>query len=179
VNFDSLARRLRLDFSDLYKSGLAYDQIQGQVSFKNGMIFFVEPLQMQSPSSRMQMAGSINLIDETIDTRLIAALPVAGNLTFLAAFATGLPAAAGIYLVSKIFRKQVDQATSVSYSISGSWDEPRMKFDRLFESESSLRDSVNKRPMEDEVNNSLEHDPATSSSGLSANDEHEAEVITP
>lgn len=179
VNFDSLARRLRLDFSDLYKSGLAYDQIQGQVSFKNGMIFFVEPLQMQSPSSRMQMAGSINLIDETIDTRLIAALPVAGNLTFLAAFATGLPAAAGIYLVSKIFRKQVDQATSVSYSISGSWDEPRMKFDRLFESESSLRDSVNKRPMEDEVNNSLEQDPATSSSGLSANDEHEAEVITP
>src|SRR5690606_14012152 len=69
-------------------------------------------------------------------------LPVAGNLTFLAAFATGLPAAAGIYLVSKIFRKQVDQATSVSYSIKGSWDEPRMKFYRLFESESSLRDSV-------------------------------------
>lgn len=174
VNFDSLARRLRLDFSDLYKSGLAYDQIHGQVNFKNGIIFFVEPLQVQSPSSRMQMAGSINLIDETIDTRLIAALPVAGNLTFLAAFATGLPAAAGIYLVSKIFRKQVDQATSVSYSIQGSWDDPKMKFDRLFESESSLRDSVNKRPLEpqEKTNDLLEEDPQASASSTSAvNDE--------
>jgi uncharacterized protein (TIGR02099 family) len=139
VNFDSLARRLRLDFSDLYKGGLAYDQVQGKMRFEGGKIFFEEPLLVQSPSSRLQMGGSINLHDETINTRLIAAIPVAGNLTFLAAFATGLPAAAGIYLISKIFRKQVDQATSVSYRISGSWDDPQMKFDRLFESETSLR----------------------------------------
>lgn len=145
LNFDSIARRLRLDFSDLYKGGLTYDQVQGKIRFDHGKIYFVEPLQVESPSSRLQMAGSIDLRDETIDTRLVAALPVAGNLTFLAAFATGLPAAAGIYLVSKIFRKQVNQATSVSYSITGSWDNPRMKFDRLFESEESLRSSVNQQ----------------------------------
>lgn len=145
VNFDSLARRLRLDFSDLYKSGLTYDEVQGKMHFDDGKIYFSEPILVQSPSSRLQMAGTINLHDETIDTRLIAALPVAGNLTFLAAFAAGLPAAAGIYLVSKIFRKQVDQATSMSYSIKGSWDDPIMKFDRLFESEASLRNSVSNR----------------------------------
>ncbi|HEY7885987.1 MAG TPA: DUF3971 domain-containing protein, partial [Cellvibrionaceae bacterium] len=32
-NFDSLARRLRLDFSDLYKSGLTFDEITGEVAF--------------------------------------------------------------------------------------------------------------------------------------------------
>lgn len=148
LNFDSIARRLRLDFSDLYKGGLTYDQVQGQVKFEEGKIYFIEPLQVEGPSSRLQLAGSINLADETIDTRLVAALPVAGNLTFLAAFATGLPAAVGIYLVSKIFRKQVDQATSVSYSITGSWDDPQMKFDRLFESEESLRSSVNQHENE-------------------------------
>lgn len=147
LNFDSIARRLRLDFSDLYKGGLTYDQVQGQVKFEDGKMYFVEPLQVDGPSSRLQLAGSINLVDETIDTRLVAALPVAGNLTFLAAFATGLPAAVGIYLVSKIFRKQVDQATSVSYSITGSWDDPKMKFDRLFESEESLRSSVNQQAL--------------------------------
>ena len=143
VNFDTLARRLRMDFSDLYKSGLAYDELRGSVTFDTGKLIFTEPLQMSSPSSRLQMAGSINLEDETIDSRLIATLPVAGNLTFLAALATGLPAAAGVYVVSKIFKKQVDQATSISYRIRGSWDDPEMKFDRLFESESSLRNSVN------------------------------------
>src|SRR5690606_5048349 len=142
VNFDTLARRLRLDFSDLYKSGLAYDQLQGKVTFDNGKLSFTEPLQVDSPSSRLQMVGSIHLLDETIDTRLIATLPVAGNLTFLAALATGLPAAAGVYVISKIFQKQVDQATSISYRIRGSWDEPEIKFDRLFESESSLREGM-------------------------------------
>ena len=144
LNFDSLARRMRLDFSDLYQSGLAYDEINGKVEFNQGVMVFAEPLVVRTPSSGMQMAGTIDLRRETIDTRLVATLPVAGNLTFFTALATGLPAAAGIYLVSKLFKKQVDQATSLTYAISGSWDNPTMRFDRLFESEKSLRDSVNK-----------------------------------
>ncbi len=145
LNFDSLARRLRLDFSDLYKSGLAYDKITGKVRFNQGSLVFEEPLVVTTPSSGMQMAGTIDLRRERINTRLVASLPVAGNVTFYAALAAGLPAAAGIYVVSKLFKKQVDQATSVSYTIKGSWDEPKMRFDRLFESEQSLRDSVNKK----------------------------------
>lgn len=150
LNFDSLARRMRLDFSDLYKSGLAYDEINGKVRFNQGTLVFEDPLLVRTPSSGLQMAGTINLRDETINTRLVATLPVAGNLTFFAALATGLPAAAGIYLVSKLFKKQVDQATSISYTINGSWDDPQMRFDRLFESGQSLRDSVNKPQKEEE-----------------------------
>lgn len=150
LNFDSLARRLRLDFSDLYKSGLAYDRITGKVRFNQGSLVFEEPLVVTTPSSGMQMAGTIDLRRERINTRLVASLPVAGNVTFYAALAAGLPAAAGIYVVSKLFKKQVDQATSVSYTIKGSWDEPKMRFDRLFESEQSLRDSVNKGDQESE-----------------------------
>lgn len=148
LNFDTLARRLRFDFSDLYKSGLAYDTINGKMRFNQGVLIFEEPLVVRTPSSGMQMAGSIDLRNETLNTRLVATLPVAGNMTFYAALATGLPAAAGIYIVSKLFKKQVDQATSVSYTIKGSWDEPKMRFNRLFESEKSLRDSVNKKEEE-------------------------------
>jgi uncharacterized protein YhdP len=148
LNFDTLARRLRFDFSDLYKSGLAYDTINGKMRFNQGILVFEEPLIVRTPSSGMQMAGSIDLRNETLNTRLVATLPVAGNVTFYAALAAGLPAAAGIYIVSKLFKKQVDQATSVSYTIRGSWDEPKMRFDRLFESEKSLRDSVNKKEEE-------------------------------
>lgn len=144
LNFDTLARRLRFDFSDLYKSGLAYDTINGKMRFNEGVLVFEQPLVVRTPSSGMQLAGSIDLRNETVNTRLVATLPVAGNVTFYAALAAGLPAAAGIYIVSKLFKKQVDQATSVSYTITGSWDEPKMRFNRLFESEQSLRDSVNK-----------------------------------
>lgn len=158
LNFDSLARRMRLDFSDLYKSGLAYDTINGKVRFNQGTMVFEDPLLVRTPASGLQMAGTINLRDETINTRLVATLPVAGNLTFFAALATGLPAAAGVYLVSKLFKKQVDQATSISYTIKGSWDEPQMRFDRLFESERSLRDSVT-QPKTDQDNEQKKQPP--------------------
>ncbi len=143
LNFDSLARRLRLDFSDLYQSGLAYDQIHGVVSFTPGTMTFIEPLEVRTPSSRLQMAGKLDLENEKIDARLVATLPVVGSYTFFTALVTGLPAAAGIYVVSKLFKKQVDQATSISYSIRGDWSDPKMSFDRLFESEEELIKSVN------------------------------------
>ncbi len=149
LNFDSIARRLRLDFTDLYKTGLAYDQISGKVSFDRGTMNFVEPLLVRSPSSDLQMAGSLNLRKQTINTRIVANLPVAGNLTFYAALATGLPAAAGVYLVSKLFKKQVNQFASVSYTMKGSWEKPKVKFDRLFESEDSLRKNAETEPQQD------------------------------
>ena len=145
LNFDSIARRMRLDFSDLYQSGLAYDRIDGRVNFQGGTLVFSQPLEVRGPSSRLQMAGSIDLRRERIKTRLVATLPVAGNLTFFTALVTGLPAAAGIYVVSKLFKKQMDQVTSISYRITGSWDNPKMRFDRLFESEESLRDKAPKQ----------------------------------
>lgn len=140
LNFDSLARRLRLDFSDLYQSGLAYDSIQGKAHFNRGQVEFREPLQVRSPSSRLQLVGRVNLNDETLNARLVATLPVAGNLTFLTALAAGLPAAAGVYIVSKLFAKQVDQATSISYRIRGDWDDPKINFDRMFEGEVRLEE---------------------------------------
>lgn len=144
LNFDSLARRLRLDFSDLYTSGLAYDQISGKVNFDSGAMTFSEPLMVKTPSSRLQMAGKLDLANEKINTRLVATLPVVGNFTFFTALVTGLPAAAGIYLVSKLFKKQVDQATSISYKIEGDWSNPVMSFDRLFESEDALIENASK-----------------------------------
>jgi len=144
LNFDSLARRLRLDFSDLYKSGLAYDQIHGKANFVPGTMTFVEPLEVKTPSSRLQLAGKLDLENEKIDARLVATLPVVGNYTFFTALVTGLPAAVGIYVVSKLFKKQVDRATSISYNIRGNWSDPTMSFDRLFESEEELMKSVNK-----------------------------------
>jgi uncharacterized protein (TIGR02099 family) len=151
LNFDSLARRLRLDFTDLYKTGLAYDEISGKVSFDRGTMTFVDPLLVRSPSSDLQMAGTLNLREETVNARIVANLPVAGNLTFYAALATGLPAAAGVYLVSKLFKKQVNQVASVSYTMTGSWEKPKMKFDRLFESEDSLRESVKQKDKDAET----------------------------
>ena len=67
-----------------------------------------------------------------IDGRMVATLPVANNLPWVAALAGGLPVAAGVFVVSKLFEKQFDLLSSALYSISGSWNDPRLEFDRIW-----------------------------------------------
>ncbi|WP_250464504.1 YhdP family protein [Microbulbifer litoralis] len=139
-NFDTWARRLRLDFSDLYQNGMAFDQVRGEVFFEgDGELLIAVPIQVEGPTSELQMAGRVNLKREDLNLTLVATLPVGNNLALIAALAGGLPAAAGVYLISKAFKKQVDNMASVSYRISGKWDEPEVRFDKLFDGDGAQR----------------------------------------
>ncbi|WP_346839295.1 YhdP family protein [Microbulbifer sp. SAOS-129_SWC] len=140
-NFDTWARRLRLDFSDLYQSGMAFDRVRGEVYFEgDGKLLIAVPIQVEGPTSELQMAGRVNLKREDLNLTLVATLPVGNNLALIAALAGGLPAAAGVYLISKAFKKQVNKMASVSYRISGDWAEPQVRFDKLFDDEGASRE---------------------------------------
>lgn len=148
LNFDSLLRRLKLDFSDMYKDGMAFDSIKGELQFAEGTLYLQEPLKVRTPSSRLQLAGVIDLHNESLDATLVAALPVSSPLALLAALTAGLPVAAGIYLAGKVFEEQVDKLTSVSYNINGSWDDPSMKFNRIFDAKAAKRSGDEAREQE-------------------------------
>jgi uncharacterized protein YhdP len=62
----------------------------------------------------------------------VATLPVATNLPWVGALLGGLPAALGVYLTGKLVEKQVDRLSSISYKLSGPWDEMDIKVDKIF-----------------------------------------------
>ncbi|GAB1262249.1 YhdP family phospholipid transporter [Aurantivibrio plasticivorans] len=130
-NVDSWLRRLRYSFSDLGREGMPYHNIEGMLNFDRGTVNIYEPLTIDSPSGRFQITGSVNLVDEGVDAMLTATLPVGGNLTLVTAFAAGLPAALGVYLISKAFEKQVDKVASLRYEVKGSLNDPELKFERV------------------------------------------------
>ncbi|MGK2915744.1 MAG: YhdP family protein [Porticoccaceae bacterium] len=132
VNFDTWLRRLRLDFTDLFASGVTYDHVRGGLRFDRGQLAFDEPIVVELPSGRLRLLGSADLRTETIDARLVATLPVSTNLPWIAALAGGLPAAAGVYLSGKLFKRQVDRLSSLSYRVTGSWDDPDLAVDKIF-----------------------------------------------
>ena len=47
----------------------------------------------------------------------------------------GVPAAAGVYITSKIVQKQVDRLSSISYELTGPWDDIDITVDEIFASE--------------------------------------------
>lgn len=136
-NFDSWIRRLQLDFSDVFKGGTPFESVAGEIQFDQNMVYLTDPIEVKNTSSVLKMGGKINLEDETLDTSLVATLPVGGNATVIAAFAGGLPAAAGVYAISKIFKKQMERVASVSYRIKGSWSDPDIVFDKLFDNKAA------------------------------------------
>ena len=122
---------LEQNFSDLNNNGISFDEYKGKLLFGKGMMQFVEPLEIESPSSKFKLSGKALLESDTLDLRLIATLPVSNNATWVAAIAGGLPAAAGVYVASKIFDKQISSLSSLSYRITGPMSDPVMSFERI------------------------------------------------
>ena len=136
LNVNSMSRRLKLDFSDLYQSGVAFDTLRGSARLEQGVLTFTEPLLVDGPSGRFQTSGSTNLVDETLNMKLAVTLPVTSSLpmvAILAGFAP--PVAASIYVTEKLIGDELSRFTSTSYDIGGTWSEPEMTLRRAFDNQ--------------------------------------------
>lgn len=131
-NFANWVRRLRLDFSDFFTEGVSFDRVTGGVRFLEGVLVIDHPIDARLPAGQMRMTGNVDLLQETLDLRMVTTLPVSTNLPWIAALVGGLPAAAGVYLTSKIFSAQVDRLSSIGHHIHGAWDDPTVEVDRIF-----------------------------------------------
>jgi uncharacterized protein (TIGR02099 family) len=131
LNFNSLGRRLRLDFSDLTDKGLAFDSVKGVLQGTNGNFVTTTPVTL-SGASTIVVDGKVNLRQQTLDTSIRVTLPLASNLP-LAALAIGAPAIGGaIFVADKLFGGRVSSLTSVEYRAQGSMDDPQITFVKPF-----------------------------------------------
>jgi uncharacterized protein YhdP len=127
LNLNSVIKRLQLDFSDLLKSGVAFDSVTGKYSLQNGVATSQEPLKLQGDAASIEMAGSINLSQQTLDQKMIVAIPLSSNAP-IAALLLATPQVAGIaFVVDKLIGKRLAKLTALRYSVSGSWFEPTIQ----------------------------------------------------
>lgn len=131
LNFNSLGRRLRLDFNDLTDKGLSYDSVKGVLQGSNGNFFTTTPVTLKGAST-IVLDGNINLRAQTIDSRIRVTLPLASNLP-LAALAIGAPMIGGaIFAADKLFNGRLSSLTSVEYHAVGPMDNPQINFVKPF-----------------------------------------------
>ena len=58
INFDTLVRRMKLDFSDLYKEGLSFDSVEGRLNIADSVARFNDnPIIVKSPSSQFSLTS--------------------------------------------------------------------------------------------------------------------------
>lgn len=126
LNLNSLSRRLRLDFSDLLKSGVAFDQMKGDYAIQQGIAETVEPFVMRGPSANFIMTGKLDLAKETVDKEIEVALPVTGNIPLVSVL-LGAPQVAGaVFLFDKLIGDPLEKFTQVRYRMRGDWSDPEI-----------------------------------------------------
>jgi len=133
LNFNSIGRRLRLDFSDLFGKGLSYDRVGGLLVAKDGVFDTREAISVSGPSSDLELNGTLDMVRDRIDAKLLVTLPISNNLP-LAALIVGAPAIGGaLFVVDRLLGDRVARFASVQYDVEGPWQAPKISYDKPFE----------------------------------------------
>ncbi|MBN7771192.1 hypothetical protein KUV44_07895 [Marinobacter daepoensis] len=134
LNADTLWRRLRLDFSDLYERGIAFDAISGKANIVDGLVTLDPELQLVGPSGAFKLSGTTDMASAALDMRLVLVLPVTQNLP-LAAILMGASAPIGgaLFVLDKILGDPLSKLTSATYSVTGSWSDPQVDLRGVFD----------------------------------------------
>lgn len=126
--FQSIPRRLSLDFKDFLLDGLDYETIRGEVQLANG-ISHAPLVQLNGSIGVVDIAGESNLITQqynqriTVLPRVSAALPIIGIISGGATAGLGVIFAGGVL---KALGVDFDRIGLREYTLTGDWETPEL-----------------------------------------------------
>lgn len=128
LSLQALPRRLSLDFRDLFSKGMQFDEIKGDIRISGGDAQ-TNNLYIKSPSAGILVEGRTGLMRRDYD-HVISVVPnVSESVSIASAIAWGPQVAAAVLLAQNVFKKDIAKATTIRYSVKGSWDDPQ--FERM------------------------------------------------
>ncbi len=131
-NADSLFKRLKLDFSDLFSSGYSFDSLKGSCLLSYGKIYTDDYIIMTSPSSTQKLSGMVDINSNQLELDLVITLPIVSNLPIISLFLAANPMlSALIFIADKAIGKKINALANISYRIHGDADNPKIVLKKL------------------------------------------------
>ena len=125
LSLDALTRRLKLDFSDVLKKGYSFDSINTSLRIEEGQAYTTD-LRVKGPSGRINMGGRIGLVEKDFDQLVTVVPDLDATLPIATTLAGGPVAGVATLLAQTLMSEEVDKINRFDYSITGSWDEPKL-----------------------------------------------------
>lgn len=133
-SISSIPKRLSLDFSDFFSSGLNYDDMEGQLAFKSGKAD-TEKLILKGSFGEMRLSGETDLVAETYDQTLLF-IPDLSSTTLITGTVLGGPIGAVAAIFYDKFLKEIgidtNKLAGIEYSVKGPWRDPEVKVTESF-----------------------------------------------
>ena len=115
----SIARRLTLDFSDVFEEGFFYDKINGVVSLFDGKLYS-DRLFIDGVAAKVNLSGFVDLNNQTIEQNAIVIPRLTSSLPLLSGWAAEPSTGFIVYILSKIMEPAIDVVSQIEYRIHGS-----------------------------------------------------------
>ena len=129
VNLGEITRRLSLDFTDFFSKGYSFDKIRGDLVFKDANLT-TDNLKIKGPSADVLIQGRTGITARDYDQVATVTPHVSGGLPWIGLAVGGPIGAVGVIVGEKIAKSigmDVDKVTEVKYSMTGSWDDPKVE----------------------------------------------------
>ncbi len=117
IAMEQWAKRLSLDFSDIYRQGLAFDKIFGNFRITNG-VAYTDDLLIDAVSAKMKVVGTADLVRKMLDHR-VAVIPKSSGAVPIAGTIVGGIAAIITEVVTNDY--QEGYFFGSEYKVSGPW----------------------------------------------------------
>lgn len=88
---------------------------------------------VSGPSSNLELSGTLDMVADRIDAKLLVTLPVSNNLPLAALIVGALAVGGALFVFDKLLGDRVARFASVQYNVEGPWQSPRITFDKPFE----------------------------------------------
>lgn len=125
LSLDALKRRLKFNFGDLLKKGYSFDSIKGHFELAGGQAE-THDLVVDGPSGRIEIGGRIGLVAHDFDQVVQVTPKLDATLIIASTLAGGPVAGAATFLAQRLLSDEVDKLNRFEYSVTGSWDDPKL-----------------------------------------------------
>ena len=125
LNLEMIFKRLSLDFDDVVRGGFTYEIAEGEFNFLQGHLNTSE-FRIIGPSAQFLIIGRIGVEDEDYDLIVVATPETSALLPIIGAVG-GPIGIAGVYVGNKVLEwlgLGLDDATAVTYRVTGLWSDP-------------------------------------------------------
>jgi uncharacterized protein (TIGR02099 family) len=123
---DNIKRRLHLDFNDVIKKGVGYDEAIASAEIHNGVLV-PGRFAFAGPSMSAEGHGRVDLNNSTVEQDINVTLPVvAGALPGAIAFVANPLLGAVVVGFDTLWNKEIGKLTTLHYHVSGNWADPQV-----------------------------------------------------
>lgn len=122
LSLESILRKLRFDFRDIFANGMFFTEFSGAFDIADGVVS-TDNAVMDGSAGDMQIIGQSNLVTEAIDYRLYFVPKVTSSLPVILAWMVNPPSGLAALLIDQMLQ-DAQVISRLEYKITGTIDAP-------------------------------------------------------